>query len=64
MDHSKLKCLLKEAMREAIHEQRELIGEVIAEVIEDIALARAIEAGQQTSFVDEEEILRELRSLS
>ena len=55
-----LKKLFKEALAETLQEQRELLHEVFSEVLEDIALADAIQEGQQTEKVAREEIFRVL----
>jgi hypothetical protein len=51
-----LKQAIKEALVETFAEQRDLFREVVAEALEDLALAEAIEEGQQTEKVSRERI--------
>jgi len=57
LDDAKLKDLLKTALTEVLEERKDLLREVIEETLEDIALARAIEAGQHTEEVSRSEVL-------
>lgn len=52
----RLKALFKTALTEVLEERKELLRDVIEEALEDIALARAIEAGQQTEEVSRSEV--------
>ncbi len=52
MNPEQLKDMIKSALTEVIVEQRELLHEVIEEALEDIALARAIEEGENTEFIE------------
>jgi hypothetical protein len=50
-DDQRLKALFKTALLEALEERKDLLRDIIEETLEDIALARAIEAGQRTEEV-------------
>jgi DNA-directed RNA polymerase subunit L len=49
-DEAKLKEALKSAIVEILEERKDLVREVLEEAIEDVALARAIEEGEQTGY--------------
>jgi hypothetical protein len=51
LDDARLKALFKTALTEVLEERKDLLRDVIEETLEDIALARAIEAGQHTEEV-------------
>lgn len=53
VDEARLKAIFKDALREVMAEQREFIREAVKEALEDIALARAIQAGEQPSGVNQ-----------
>lgn len=53
-----LKELLKAALVEVLEERRDLIHDVIEEALEDIALARAIQAGESTETVSRDEVFK------
>jgi hypothetical protein len=57
LEDARLKALFKTALTEVLEERKDLLREVIEETLEDIALARAIEAGQQTEEVSRSEVL-------
>ena len=56
MDDARLKALFKSALLEVLDERKDLLREVVEETLEDIALARAIEAGQSTPEVSRREV--------
>ncbi len=56
VDQQELKGLIKEALLEIIEERRDLLRDVFEEVLEDIALARAIEEGNQSEPVSRAEV--------
>ena len=56
-----LKELLKAALVEVLEERRDLIHDVIEEALEDVALARAIEAGESTENVSRDEVFKLLQ---
>jgi hypothetical protein len=51
----KLKALFKAAMLELLEERKDLLREIVEETLEEIALARAIEAGQRAREVSRSE---------
>ena len=55
-DEAKLKALFKTAVLEVLEERKELLQDIIEETLEDVALARAIEAGQRTEDVSRREV--------
>ena len=55
-DEAKLKALFKAAVLEVLEERKELLHDIIEETLEDVALARAIEAGQRTEDVSRGEV--------
>jgi hypothetical protein len=56
IDEAKLKEAMKSAIVEILEERKDLVREVLEEALEDIALARAIEAGDQSGLVTREEV--------
>ena len=56
LDEARLKALFKTALTEVLEERKDLLRDVIEETLEDIALARAIEAGQHTEEVSRSEV--------
>ena len=59
-DEVKLKALFKTAFLEVLEERKDLLHDIIEETLEDVALARAIEAGQRTEDVSRREVLSAL----
>lgn len=57
IDEAKLKQALKSAIVEILEERKDLVREVLEEALEDIALARAIEEGEQSGLVTRDEVL-------
>lgn len=55
-DNGKLKDAVKQALIEVLQERPELFSEVFAEALEDVALARAIRAGEASGDVSREEV--------
>ena len=64
IDETKLKDALKSAIVEILEERKDLVREVLEEAFEDIALARAIEEGDQSGLVTREEVFSNLRKSS
>ncbi len=64
LEDEKLKALLKAALLEVLEERKDLLRDVIEETMEDIALARAIEAGQRTQEVSRSEVFSLLEGAS
>lgn len=60
LDDAKLKQLFKTALLEVLEERKDLLREAIEEALEDIALARAIEVGQQTREASRGEVFSAL----
>ena len=55
-DNGKLKDAVKQALIEVLQERPELLTEAIAEAIEDVALARAIRAGESSGSASREDV--------
>ena len=55
-EDDRLKALFKTALREVLEERKDLLREVIEKALEDIAFARAIEAGQRTEEASRNEV--------
>jgi hypothetical protein len=62
VDEGRLKALLRTAIVEVLEERKDLVRDVLEEVLEDIALVRAIEAGEQTGTVSRDEVFKTLES--
>ena len=60
LEETRIKALFKEALVEVIEENQELVSSILIEVLEDIALSRAIEAGEKSKTVTREEIFKVL----
>jgi hypothetical protein len=58
LNSSQLKELIKAAIVEILQEQREVFTDLITEAMEDIALAKAIEEGENTELVSREAIFK------
>jgi hypothetical protein len=56
LNTSQLKDLIKTAIVEILQEQQEIFTDIIIEAMEDIALAKAIEEGENTETVSREAI--------
>jgi hypothetical protein len=57
IDEAQLKEALKSAILEILEERKDLVREVLEEALEDIALARAIEEGEQSELATRDEVL-------
>jgi hypothetical protein len=58
IDENRLKDLFKTALMEVLEERKDLLRDTLEEVLEDIALARAIEAGEQTESISRNEVFK------
>jgi len=56
IDDSRLKAVFKAALHEVLEERRDLLRELIEESLEDIALGRAIQAGQRTEDANRSDV--------
>jgi len=56
-EDERLKKLVKTALLEVLEERRDLFRDVVEESLEDIALTRAIDAGQRTGEVERGEVI-------
>ena len=62
IDEDKLKEALKSAIVEVLEERKDLVRDLLEEALEDIALARAIEEGEQSELVARDEVFNVLES--
>jgi hypothetical protein len=62
IDEAKLKEALKSAIVEILEERKDLVRELLEEALEDIALARAIEEGEQSELVTRDEVFQALEA--
>jgi hypothetical protein len=60
IDEGQLKEALKSAIAEILEERKDLLRDLIEEALEDVALARAIEAGEQSELVSRDEVFNGL----
>jgi hypothetical protein len=63
-NEAKLKEVFKAAIIEAFEERKDLFGDLFREVAEDIALAKAIEAGEKSPKVSRAEVFEILERKS
>jgi hypothetical protein len=56
IDQNQLKNLIKAALVEVLEERQDLIHEAIVQALEDMALARAIEEGENSELIKREEV--------
>jgi len=59
-DNGKLKEAVKQALIEVLQERPELFSEIVAEALEDVALVRAIRAGESSGSVSRDEVMKSL----
>jgi len=58
VDEGRLKDLLKTAIEEVLAERKDFVRQLLADVFEDLALSRAIEAGEQTGTASRAGVLK------
>lgn len=58
LDETKLKELLKMAIFELIQEEKEMFSELLGDIIEEIGMVNAIQEGENTEIVPQEEIFK------
>lgn len=58
LDETKLKELLKIAIFELIQEEKEMFSELLGDIIEEIGMVNAIQEGENTEIVPQEEIFK------
>jgi hypothetical protein len=56
LNQNQLKDLIKAALTEVLEERQDLLQEAIAQALEDMALARAIEEGENSELIKREEV--------
>lgn len=55
-DSEQVKDLFKQALLEVLQEERDLFYDLVAEIVEDLALVKAIKAGEDSAVVSRDEI--------
>jgi hypothetical protein len=60
IDEAKLKEALESAIVEILEERKDLVRDLLEESLEDIALALAIEEGEQSELVSRSEVFNAL----
>ena len=63
-DETQLKAVFKAAFVEVMEERPDLIRDAVEEALEEIALARAIEAGKDSETVSRDEVFAWLEDAS
>ena len=56
MDEGRLKQVFKEALIEMLEEKQNLFHDIVIDAMEDIALTRAIQAGQDSGRATKKEV--------
>ena len=59
-EERRLKGLLKSALTEVLEERGDLLREAVRESFEDVALLRAIQAGEKSQFTSRRKIFQRL----
>jgi hypothetical protein len=57
-EERRLKGLLKSAVTEVLEERQDLLRDAVRESLEDLALIRAIQAGEETALTSRAKIFR------
>jgi hypothetical protein len=60
VEERRLKGLLKTALAEVLEERQDLLRDALRDTLEDMALVRAIQAGEKTRLVSRKRIFRQL----
>ena len=61
VEERRLKGLLKNAVAEVLEEHRELLRDAVRESFEDVALVRAIQAGEKSPLTSRKKIFQQLQ---
>lgn len=56
VSEDQLKELLKSAIIEVLEERSDLLRDIVEEALEEVALAQAIAAGQQTEIINRDQV--------
>lgn len=59
-NRTELKKILRETFIDVLTNRRDLIEDAVLEAIEDIGLAKAMEVGKRSEYVDKKKFLRKL----
>jgi len=60
IEERRLKGILKSAVAEVLQEQQDLLREAFRDSLEDIAMMRAIQAGEKSPITSRKRVLRQL----
>lgn len=58
LDENTTRTLFKQAIAEMLRERNETLYAALAEIMEDVALARAIEEGEETADIGREQLFQ------
>ena len=58
VEERRLKGLLKDAVVEVLEERRDLLRDALQESLEDMALVRAIQAGEKSPLVSRKQVFK------
>jgi hypothetical protein len=58
VEERRLKVILKTAVAEVLTERQDLLREALRESLEDMALIRAIQAGEKTPIISRKKVFR------
>jgi hypothetical protein len=61
IEERRLKGLFKTAVAEVLEERQDLLRDALRESLEDMAMARAIEAGEKSKIVSRKKIFHRLQ---
>jgi len=61
VEERRLKGLLKNAVAEVLEEHRDLLRDAVRESLEDVALIRAIQAGNKSPLTSRKKIFQQLQ---
>ena len=60
LEERRIKVLLKDAVIEVLEERHDLLREVVRESLEDMAMLKAIQAGEKSRLTDRKKIFQRL----
>jgi hypothetical protein len=61
VEERRLKGLLKTAVAEVLEERQDLLRDALRDTLEDMALVRAIEAGEKTRLISRKKVFQRLQ---
>ena len=64
VEERRIKVLLKDAVVEVLQERHDLLREALQESLEDLAMLRAIQAGEKSPRISRQRVLQRLERAS